>query len=206
MPITYPLDFPTSFGLSNFSIELQRAVAVTESQFSYAQQVQEHPGEAWEISGSLDLLNREQAEEYEAFMLKLAGRVGSFLFTPPGCETPRGVATGTPVINGAGQTGRDIVTDGWTPSTTGILKAGDYVQIGSGLSTTLHRQLEDVDSDASGNVTLLLAPKVVTATSDDATIVVNNAKGLFRLKSNPVPVSTTPPNQKSLTFRAREVR
>lgn len=202
MPITYPLDLPTSFGASNFSIELKRAVAVTQSQFDYVQQVQEHPGEAWEISMTLDLLNREQSEEYEAFLLKLAGRVGTFRMAIPGKETPRGVATGTPLINGAGQTGRDIAVDGFTPSTTNILRAGDFVQIGDGL----HRQLDDVDSNASGEVTLNLAPKVITATIDNDPIIIQDAKGIFRLKANPVPVSVTPPNQASFSFRAMEVR
>lgn len=206
MPITYPLTFPTSFGLSSFSIGLKRAVSVTSSQFSYVQQVQEHPGEAWEISGSLDLLNREQSEEYEAFMLMLGGRVGSFLFSPPGSEIPRGAATGVPLVKGAAETGRDIETDGWTPGVTGILKAGDFVQFGTGASATLHKQLEDTDSDGSGNVTLLLAPKVVGNLVDNSSIVVNNAVGVFRLSSNIIPIGTKPPNQRSLSFRAMEVR
>jgi len=206
MAITYPLTFPTSFGLSSFSIELKRAVAVTTSQFSFKQQVQEHPGEAWQISGSLDLLNREQSEEYEAFMLMLAGRVGTFLFSPPGSETPRGAATGTPLVNGAGQTGREINTDGWTPDVTGILKAGDFVQFGSGSTATLHKQLIDADSDSGGLVALMLAPKVVSAPDDGSTLVVTNAAGVFRLSANAVPISTTPPNQRSMSFRAMEVR
>ena len=98
MAITYPLAFPTSFGASEFNIDLVRAVAVSESPFSFSQQVQEHPGEAWEIGFTLTLLNREQAEAYNAFLLSLAGRVGTFTMAIPGSETPRGVATGTPLV------------------------------------------------------------------------------------------------------------
>lgn len=206
MTISYPLDFPTSFGASEFNIDLIRAVAVSESPFSFAQQVQEHPGEAWEINFVLNLLNREQAEEYNAFLLKLAGRVGTFTMAVPGSETPRGVATGTPLVNGAGQTGRSLIVDGFTPSATGILKAGDFIQLGSGSTTRLHKNLSDVDSDGSGQVTLDLAPKIITAPADNATVVVSNAKGLFRLKNNSNPVNIKPPNQMSVQFSAREVR
>ena len=206
MTITYPLDLPTSFGASEFTIDLISAVSVSESPFSFAQQVQEHPGEAWEINFVLNLLNRDQAEAYNAFLLSLAGRVGSFTMAIPGSETPRGVATGTPLVKGAGQTGRSLIVDGFTISTTGILKAGDWIQLGTGLSTRLHKVLADVNSNGSGEVTIDLAPKIVTAPADNATVVVTNAKGLFRLKSNSNPVNIKPPNQHSVQFSAREVR
>lgn len=206
MAITYPLAFPTSFGASEFNIDLVRAVAVSESPFSFSQQVQEHPGEAWEISFTLTLLNRAQAEEYNAFLLSLAGRVGTFTMAVPGSETPRGVATGTPLVNGAGQTGRTLNVDGFTPSIAGILKAGDWIQLGSGSSTRLHKVLADVTSNGSGQVSIDVAPKIITAPNDNDPVVVTNAKGLFRLKSNSNPVNIKPPNQHSVQFSAREVR
>lgn len=206
MAISYPLAFPTSFGASEFNIDLVRAVAVSESPFSFAQQVQEHPGEAWEITFNLTLLNREQAEEYNAFLLSLAGRVGTFTMAIPGSETPRGVATGTPLVNGAGQTGRTLNVDGFTPGVTGILKAGDWIQLGTGSSTRLHKVLSDVDSNGSGQASIDIAPKVVIAPNDNDSVIVTNAKGLFRLKSNSNPVNIKPPNQHSVQFSAREVR
>lgn len=205
MTITYPLDFPTTFGVSDAVVDLVRAVAVSESPFTFAQQVQEHQGEAWEIQASLNLLNREQAEEYNAFITKLHGRLGTFTMAIPGSETPRGVATGTPVVKGADQTGNTLITDGWTPDTTNILRAGDYIQIGTGSSTKLHRVLDDVNSDGSGNATLCIAPKIKTAYSDNATIIVSSAKGLFRLKSNSNPVTISSPNRHTISFAAREV-
>lgn len=206
MAITYPLSFPTTFGASDFNIDLVRAVAVSESPFSFSQQVQEHSGEAWEIRFTLTLLNRDQAEVYNAFLLKLAGRVGTFTMAVPGNETAQGVATGTPLVDGASQTGRDLNIKGFTPSTTNILKAGDFVQLGTGANTRLYKVLDDVTSDAGGLAALLLAPKIITAPADNDTLVVSNAKGLFRLKSNSNPVNTKPPNQVSVSFAAKEVR
>lgn len=206
MAITYPLAFPTSFGASEFNIDLVRAVAVSESPYTFSQQVQEHPGEAWEIGFTLTLLNREQAEEYNAFLLSLAGRLGTFTMAVPGGETPRGVATGTPLVNGGGQTGRTLNVDGFTPGVTGILKAGDWVQLGSGVTTRLYKVLSDVNSNGSGQVSIDLAPKIITAPNDNDPLIVTNAKGLFRLKSNSNPVNIRPPNQHSVQFAAREVR
>lgn len=206
MAITYPLAFPTSFGFSSFTIGIDNAVAVAESEFTYEAQVQEHQGSAWEISGSLELLNRDQAEEYNAFIASLFGRVGTFTVTPAGSGIPRGAATGTPLVKGASQTGKVLLTDGWTPGVTGILKAGDFIQLGSGSTAKLHRVLKDVTSDGSGNATLDIAPKIVTAPADNAAIVTTNPVGVFRMKNNLMPVDIRPPNIHSIRFSARQAQ
>lgn len=206
MAITYPVSFPTTFGVSDFVIDLVRAVGVSESPFTFAQQVQEHQGEAWEIQATIKLLNRAQAEEYNAFLLKLHGRLGTFTMSIPGSETPRGVATGTPLVKGASQTGNTLETDGWTIDTTGIVKAGDFMQLGSGVDTRLFKILDDANSDGSGNATLTIAPKIKTAPADNDTITITNAKGVFRLKSNTNPVTISAPNQHTISFGAREAR
>lgn len=206
MSITYPIDFPTSFGVSNFTIDLVSAIAVSESPFTYATQTQEHQGSAWVISGEINLLDRDQAEEYNAWLLKLNGRLGTFLMTIPGSEQPRGVATGSPLVNGSGQTGKSLIIDGFTPNTTNILKVGDFIQLGSGLSTTLHKVLNSVNSDASGQVIVDIQPKIITAPNDNDPVVVTNCKGHFRLTSNSNPITISSPNVHSLSFNAKEVR
>lgn len=206
MAITYPLTFPTTFGFSSFTIGIDHAVAVAESEFTFEAQVQEHQGVAWEIGGTLEILNRDQAEEYNAFIASLKGRLGTFLLTPAGSGTARGIATGTPLVKGGSQVGNTLITDGWTTGQTGILKAGDYIQLGTGAGSTLHRVLADVNSDGSGNATFDLAPKIVNAPADNSTIVVSNPKGLFRMKENILPVDIRPPNQHSIRFSARQAQ
>lgn len=204
MTISYPIAFPTSFGFSTFTIGLDHAIAVAESEFTFEAQVQEHQGSAWEISGSLELLNRDQSEAYNAFVASLFGRLGTFTVSPAGSEIPRGVATGTPLVKGAGQTGKVLETDGWTAGVTGILKAGDFIQLGSGSSAKLYRVLADVNSDGSGNATIDIAPKIVTAPADNAAITVTNPVGVFRMKNNLLPVEIRPPNTHSIRFSARQ--
>jgi len=95
--------------------------------------------------------------------------------------TGAGSGTGTAT---ACQTGATLVIDGATADTTGWLKAGDYIQLGSGSSATLHTILIDADSDGSGNVTLEIWPDLRRSPSDNSAVVVNNPKGVFRLAQN----------------------
>ncbi len=204
MTITYPLAIPTTFGFSGFTIGLDHAVAVAESEFTFEAQVQEHDGVAWEISGSFELLDRDQAEAYNSFIGALCGRKGTFTLTPAGSGTPRGVATGTPLVKGANQTGHVLETDGWTTGVTGILKVGDFIQLGSGSGAKLHKVvIADVNSDGSGNATLTIVPKIVTAPADNSAIVVTNPVGVFRMKENLLPAEIRPPNTHSIRFSAR---
>ena len=102
-----------------------------------------------------------------------------------------GVATGTPLVNGAAQNTtyalskstntQSLITDGWTNSTTGILKAGDVFTIagvfavnpvpGEGTTgKTVMPYLQqftvtaDADSGATtGPATLTIAPAIITS-------------------------------------------
>lgn len=119
-----------------------------------------------------------------------------------------GVATGTPLVNGADQdtdwaTTRDtgtqsLITDGWTNSTTGILKKGDVFTIAGVFAVNpvtkatlpFLRQfvvMADADSGAStGPATLTISPPIIdsgafktvsAAPADDAAITVMGTGG-----------------------------
>ena len=102
------------------------------------------------------------------------GRVGGFdIFGDQNIKKhTKGVATGTPLTNGADQVGASIITDGWTVSTVGILKKGDVITFAgtyavnpiSKQSTGVLRHFvvtADVDSDAGGNATIPISPTAV---------------------------------------------
>ena len=102
---------------------------------------------------------------------------------------------GTPLVNGASQTGTSLITDGWTASAASRLKKGDVFTITgvnsvnkvSGDSTGSLQQFvvtADVSSDGSGNLTASIYPgitvsgpyKTVTASpADNAAITVLGA-------------------------------
>jgi hypothetical protein len=204
MAVTYPLALPTTTGIAKIRISANNVVGISMSPFTAKQQVYKYTGQYWEAEISLPPMKRADAEYWISFLLKLNGSYGTFLLGDPNGATARGVATGTPLVNGASQTGNELVTDGWTTSTTGILKAGDYIQLGAGESAKLHKVLDDVDSDSSGNATITIWPDLRAAPSDNAAIVVSGAKGVFRLSTNQSDWDVNEASIYGMTFPARE--
>jgi hypothetical protein len=204
MAISYPLALPTTTGIAKVRISANNVVGVSQSPFTSKQQVYKFSGQFWEAEISLPPMKRADAEYWISFLLKLNGSYGTFLLGDPNGATARGVATGTPLVKGASQTGSELITDGWTPDTTGILKAGDYIQLGSGSSAKLHKVLDDVNSDSSGDATLTLWPDLRSAPSDNAAITVSGAKGLFRLSTNQQDWDVNEASIYGMTFPARE--
>jgi hypothetical protein len=86
-------------------------------------------------------------------------------------------------VNGANQIGNSINIDGASPNETAFLKAGDYVQIGTGLSSRLLKVLADVSTNSLGQATIDVWPRIRTAPADNSSLFVENTVGLFRLAS-----------------------
>lgn len=204
MAIVYPLSLPTTSGIMRIKWIANDIVGVSQSPFTASQQVYRYAGQFWEADITLPPMKRADIEYWISFLLKLNGPFGTFLLGDPNGGTPRGIATGTPVVNGGSQTGYELITDGWTVSQTGILKAGDYIQLGSAATARLYKVLDDVNSDASGNATLDLWPDLRSAPSDNATITVSNAKTNFRLASAQTSWDIDEATIYGLTFGARE--
>ena len=187
MTISYPLNTPTNIGIANIAISAESAVAISQSPFTFQQQVVAHPGQRWAASVSLPPMKRQDAEYWIAFLLSLKGQIGTFLLGDPNCVDAQGsasVTAGSPRVNGASQTGDTLVIDGLPLSATGYLLPGDYIQLGSGGSAYLYKVLTQVDSDGSGEATLDIWPNLRVSPADNAVVVVSNTKGRFRLKDN----------------------
>lgn len=187
MAISYPLSLPTTVGMSSITLAAENAVAISTSPFTYKQQVIQHQGQRWTATCTLAPMKRQDAEAWVAFLLSLKGQYGYFLLGDPNCKAPQGAASttpGTPVINGAGQTGDTLNIDGLPINTTGYLLPGDYIQLGSGATATLHKVLTQVNTNALGEATLDIWPNNKVARPDGNPVVINNCKGRFRLSSN----------------------
>lgn len=187
MTISYPLDIPTNLGIANITFSPESAVTISQSPFTYQQQVLTHQGQRWAASVTLPPMRRQDAEPWVAFLLSLKGQVGTFLLGDPNGKQPQGSASsnaGTPLVKGAGQTGSTLIIDGLPTSVTGYLLAGDYIQLGAAGSASLYKVLTDVNTNSSGEATLDIWPNLRSSPLDNATVVVTNTKGKFRLKSN----------------------
>lgn len=205
MAITYPLAFPTASGLASISLSGKSTVAVSESPFTGQQQVQAFAKQLWLASVEIPPLKRPEAEKWIAFLLSLNGKQGTFLMGDPSGVTPRGIATGTPLLNGAHAASiNSLITDGWTPSQTGILLTGDYVQLGTGSASRLHKVLADVNSDGAGNATFDIWPSTQAAYANNAALTVQDCKTTFRLDENTSGWSVTESILYGISFSATQ--
>jgi hypothetical protein len=181
--ITYPLAFPGYQFVSSCSFIPRSIVGMNKSPYTASQQVYLHQGQLWEGEFSIVRMNRANHSLFKTFFGQLFGPYGTFLLGDPDATSPRGVATGTPLVDGASQTGSELVTDGWTASTESILCAGDYIQLGTGLYTRMHMLTEEADSDSAGASTLKIFPCLRTSPADNDPITLESCKCLCRLTS-----------------------
>lgn len=124
----------------------------------------------WLIEGEYSpLLRRPSLAPIIAFALAQRGQYEIFTLIPPLWSTARGIATGTPLVKGASQTGRNITTDGWTATKTGILLAGDFIKFNG--QDKIYMITENADSDGSGNATITIEPALLASPANDEVII-----------------------------------
>lgn len=207
MTISFPLALPSVTGFKNITVTSDSFVGVTESPWTGYQQTQRNQGQRWIFDITLPTMVRADAAVWEAFFLSLNGREGTFTMGDPRGASPLGVGTGSMQVNGGSQTGQSLIIDGCTPSITGILKANDYVQLGSGSTARLYRQLVDVNSNGSGQATLTLWPRITAANTpaDNAPLTLTNTVGLFRLLDDNVPFAVDTAQHSDYKFKAASV-
>jgi len=116
---------------------------------------------------------------WRSFIAKARGAANDFQ-VPVDPATPQSSSTATPLVNGAGQTGRTLNTDGWPLSTT-VLQAGQYVTI----NNQLLQLTENVTSNGSGVAVLTFEPPVRVSPADNAAIEFKNPYCLMYLVEEP---------------------
>lgn len=171
MSFTYPLSLPSSPVSRHIRLIAVTNAAMTRSVFTGEQQITEHQGQWWEAEYELPPMERDDAEPWLSILLALAGRVGTFKLGDPNGKSPRGTATAA-TVNGAGQTGKTLALSG-----TGTLKAGDYLQVGSGTSQRLYKNLKDLTLPATADI----FPRLRESPSNGASVTLTNTTGIFRL-------------------------
>lgn len=150
MAINYPLALPSTPGWGRINFTANNIVGISKSPFTMQQQVYQWPGEGWEVDVSLPPMNQATAEAWVNWAVSLRGTLGTFYIGDDQHTEPRGVATGTPVVNGAQNAmSNTLATKGWTANVTGIFLAGDYIQVGAGVQQRIYKVLTDANSDGS---------------------------------------------------------
>ena len=192
MALSYPLNTPTTIGIASIELRAVNAVAVSQSPFTYKQQVISHGGQKWEASVTIPSVHRDKAAEWKALLVGLKGQVGTFLLGDPDYATPQGTVSSCTLTGDAGDETVTVVM-------TGTLKAGDYIQLGSGSSAKLHQVLLDQDGDGRLEIWPALRSNYT-----GATVVFNNPKGVFRLSNNVTSWSINNASIYGISFEAVE--
>ena len=206
MAISYPLSLPTSIGMAQIELRATNAVARSTSPFTFSGQVHAYSGSAWSADVTLPSIRRDLAEDWIAFLLSLRGQLGTFYLGDPNAATPRGSARDSHSIatSAAVSSGSSIGIDGALTSVTGYLKAGDYLQVGTGNSRQLFKVLSDVNTNSSGEATVDVWPNVRTSIANNSPLTVENTTGLFELASNEQSYSINEASQYGISFGAKE--
>ena len=174
MAITYPIQMPLrsdgSTVVQSYNLRMVNKVGVTESPFTFKQQIQDYNAMRWELTFTTAPLYGADAKNFRAFLQSLKGRLGMFYFPIP----QSGVNYST---NGAHTEGSDAVTFRTSNQATNPLVSGTYFSI----MNRLYMALEDWQNDTTPvNVT----PNLRNSLTNSNTIYSNNPIGTFRLASN----------------------
>lgn len=162
-----------------------------------------NPAANWSMADALKgLLDQEMVR---SFVRKgKLGRIADMdIFTDQNvCRHTVGTKSGTPLTNGAGQTGASLITDGWGNSEV-ILKQGDiFTLTGVNMVNTVEKTdlgvlqqfvaTADVTSDGSGNATVPISPSIIisgakqtvtAAPGDGATITVTGTASTAHVRN-----------------------
>ncbi len=171
MAIAYPIDLPAN-GITSIEWRALNAVATSQSPFTYKQQVIAHGGQRWEATVNIAPLNKASAATWKAALISLKGSSGTMLLGNPVYDVPQGTVSACTLSGDAGVETASVTM-------TGSLKAGDYIQLGSGSSAKLHQVLVD----QTGTGALEIWPALRTTYSNQS-VIFNAPKGLFRLSQN----------------------
>lgn len=182
MAVTYPVTLPATPGFTATRFRLVSNTLVHQSPLSRVEQALERAGALWAAEYTLPTMKRAQAAAWVAALVSLRGRFGTFSAFDPDAKTARGSAPGTPLVMGASQTGHALISDGWGLSQTGILFAGDYIEVAG----RLYMIVQDASSDGAGTgeATLSIEPALRESPADNAAIITANTKVKMRLSAD----------------------
>ena len=158
--------FPTSPAFNSLNVQSVQHTYVSRA-LSGRRQARQLGGQFWKMTATFPPMTRAQFAPIYAFVVKQRGRYESFTIVPAVISTGQGSPAGTPLVDGASQTGRSLVTDGWNASIA-IFKAGDFLKIAG--NDKCYMVTADVSSDGSGDATIAIEPALVASPADDAAI------------------------------------
>ena len=171
--------FPTSPAFQSLAVSSNQSTFVSRS-ISGRRQSRQIGGQYWRMRASFPPMTRAQFAPIYAFVIAQRGRYESFSVVPAVISTGQGSPAGTPLVNGADQTGRSLVTNGWSNSIA-IFKAADYLKIAG--NDKVYMVTADVSSNGSGEASIAIEPALVASPANDAAITHSSVPFTVALRS-----------------------
>lgn len=197
MAITYPVALPTHTGIAQIELRAVNAVAYSQSPFTFTGQAHAYQGQMWQADVTLPPMKTADAEQWLGMLISLRGRFGTFLLGDPLRTSLRGTATSCSITGSSG----DNTVSATVPSGETLL-AGDYIQLGSAGTATLHKVL--VNYTGTGAAADLEIWPAIRTTHTASSATLSNAKGNFRLSTNEQAWSINEASIYGITFGAME--
>tara|TARA_Y100001938_G_scaffold145206_1_gene221386 strand:+ start:197 stop:1063 length:867 start_codon:yes stop_codon:yes gene_type:complete len=180
------ITMPTTPNFTRSSFRLFRAIGQTASPFTGKQLTQEFDAVFWEAEVSLPPLNREQAVEWQSFLMQLKGSVNHFKFADPDALTNQGTFNTTHLLGDKRINNTNVAlqvtnTNTFTAnaSTFGNAVAGDFIHV-TGLANEENNGTHKITTVSSA--TVVVVDSVLTnASSTSGCKVQQNVKGASAL-------------------------
>ena len=148
----------------------ERTVIANQSPFNGATYRSGMQDDRWEFRFDYAPMTREQAGPLLAAVAAQRGGTGSMLVYDPDFQTPLGNGGFIGAVNGAGQTGLNLVTDGW-PNSTLVAGAGSKMWLNDFSGTIrMYEMPADVNSNGSGQATIALDVPLIGSPPDNAQV------------------------------------
>jgi len=202
---SYPLTLPSAPAFKKSRWTLRRVTAVSESPFTGQQQVFDYGYALWTANLTLPPMLRADAANWEAFMMKLHGRVGTFLLYDPDAKAQQGGVNTTATLNSAASVGDFTISINTNNANmTNVFKAGDYIQIGAAGLAKLYMIVDNANSNSSGVVNVNIEPSIKVAANNGAAVSYTIASGVFRMDTPDLGWDTDEVSKFGITFSCTE--
>ena len=162
----------------------------------------EYPGSHWVASLTMNTTVRAKGSPLEGFIHGLRG-IEFFELWNHAHEIPAGTANGSPQVQGGGQTGITLVTDGWAPSET-VLKAGDMFGLTTDWGLELFQVTEDAASNGSGQATLTFVNPLRGSPANGEPLVLDKPRAKFQLATPTSGTTQFQGNRNDITIDVQE--
>ena len=195
--------FPTTIGFSAINFENVRP-SLNNQSISGRRNTRQIGSQYFRFTCVMPTMDKDDAMDVFAFLQKQKGSFENFTIQLPFENRGADKSSTSVKVNGS-HTASDgtIALDGFSTSTTAVLKAGDMIKFSG--HTKVYMVQSDIDSNSSGEATVLIEPNLVTALSDNEVVSMNRPSLTVYLPNEDILLSSQTNNTFNITFDVREV-